>query len=472
MIGRESQIVLINKTLKQNKSSFIAFTGRRRVGKTYIINQAYKDYMSLKVTGIQNADLETQIVNFTQKIAEYSNQQIVTVPNNWQEVFLLLKNYLKTLPKNKKQVIVIDELPWICNAKSGFLQLLAHLWNDYLSTEKHFILVICGSATSWITQKIINDKGGLHNRVTQSIHLEPFTLKETKQFLDSKKIGLTNNSIVEIYMTMGGIPYYLEDIQRGESSSTAIERMCFENGGILKNEYQNLYKALFENPQNHEAIVSTLAMVKSGMTQNDLILKSKVQKGGPFTRAMNDLLMSGFVTQDAPFGKLKRGSVYRLVDEFSVFHHRFIKPNSKAPKEIWQTISASQPYKIWKGFAFETLCQKHVAEIKNALGIRNVYTQTNSFVHQGTSTNSGFQIDLLIDRKDASINLCECKFYDASFEIDKKYAMTLLARRAIFRETVKTKKNIFNTMITNYPMTKNAYSLDCVDVQITIDDLM
>ena len=198
MIGRESQIVLISKTLKQNKSSFIAFTGRRRVGKTYIINQAYKDYMSLKVTGIQNADLETQIVNFTQKIAEYSNQQIVTVPNNWQEVFLLLKNYLKTLPKNKKQVIFIDELPWICNAKSGFLQLLAHLWNDYLSTEKHFILVICGSATSWITQKIINDKGGLHNRVTQSIHLEPFTLKETKQFLDSKKIGLTNNSIVQI----------------------------------------------------------------------------------------------------------------------------------------------------------------------------------------------------------------------------------------------------------------------------------
>ena len=472
MIGRKAQIALIHKTIKQKKSSFIAFTGRRRVGKTYIINQEYGEHFCLKITGIQNADLQTQIVNVTQKIAEHSKQSIVTVPNNWQEVFLLLKIYLQTLPKNKKQVIFIDELPWICNAKGGFLQLLAHLWNDYLSTEKHFILVICGSATSWITQKVINDKGGLHNRVTQSIHLEPFTLAETKLFLQSKKINLTNNAIVEIYMAMGGIPYYLENIQQGESPSKAIERMCFENGGILKNEYQNLYKALFDYPQNHEAIVSTLAMTKSGMNQQDLAKKSKVQKGGPFTRAMNDLVMSGFVTQDAPFGKIKRGSVYRLVDEFSVFHHRFIKPNSKAPANIWQTISASQAYKIWKGFAFETVCLKHVDEIKKALGIRGVYTQTNSFVHTGNMEKKGFQIDLLIDRKDATINLCECKFYEAPFSIDKKYALTLQTRKAIFQETVKTKKSVFTTMITNYPIIQNEYSLDCVDAEITIDELM
>jgi uncharacterized protein len=371
-----------------------------------------------------------------------------------------------------KQGIFIDELPWVCTPKSGFLQLLAHLWNDYLSKENHFILVICGSATSWITQKVLNDKGGLHNRVTQTIHLEPFTLSECKLFFESKKINLTNKAITDLYMTMGGNPFYLENIKKGESPNATIARMCFTETGILKNEYQNLYQALFENANNHEAIVQTLALSQNGMSQADLLVKSKVAKGGPFNRAMTDLLLSGFVVEAQPYGKLKRGLVYRLVDEFSIFHHRFIKPNKKSSPAIWQTIAASQSYKIWKGFAFESLCLKHIPEIKTALGIKNVYTQVNSFSEKGTAQQDGFQIDIVIDRKDDTVNLCECKYYEAPFEIDKKQAHTLAMRRVQFRETTKTKKTIFNTLIANQPMKQNAYSLDCIDVHLTIDDLM
>lgn len=387
-------------------------------------------------------------------------------------LIFLFRNYLKQLPKNKKQVIFIDELPWMATAKSGFIQLLAHLWNDFLSHEKHFILVICGSATSWITNKIINDKGGFHNRVNLAIHLKPFTLAETKQFLQTKNIHFTPTGIAEIYMVMGGLPYYIEQIKKGESPTKAIERICFTETGILKYEYQNLYRALFNYWENHEAIVAVLAKSHRGLTRDQLTQKSKISAGGPFTRAINDLVLTGFVEESIPFGRKKRGSMYRLVDEFSVFYHRFMKGNEKKDSSIWQTISNSQAYKIWKGFAFETLCMKHTQEIKNALGIRNVYTETSSFTQLATDTKPGFQLDLIIDRKDATINLCECKFYDSNFEINKKYAQELKMRKTAFAEATGTKKMLVNTLIANEELIENEYALDVVDAFIHVSELM
>ena len=471
--GRLEQVKVMQEDMKTKKSSFVAITGRRRVGKTFLIREVYQDNMCFMVTGIQNAEVQLQINNFVNKIAEYNNGTLILgTISNWQQVFFLLKTYLKSLPKNKKQVIFIDELPWMATAKSGFIQLLAHLWNDYLSKEKHFILVVCGSATSWITQKIINDKGGFHNRVTLPLHLKPFTLAETKQFLDFKKMSFTNTGIATIYMTLGGLPYYLEQIKRGESPTKAIERLCFSETGILKNEYNNLYKALFNNWENHEAIVATLAMAHNGLNRENLIKKSKISAGGPFTRTMSDLVLTGFVSETIPFGKLNRGKVYRLVDEFSVFYHRFMKGNERKNKEVWETISNSQAYKIWKGFAFETLCMKHIAEIKTALGIKNVYTETSSFTKIGTKTQDGFQVDLVIDRKDATINICECKFYESNFEITKNYAQQIKMRKTSFREITGTKKMIVNTFISNENIIQNEHSLEVVDAFFNVGELM
>jgi uncharacterized protein len=473
MIGREAQTKIMQDAIQSKNSSFVAITGRRRVGKTYLIKEVYEKNICFSVSGIQNANLQAQINNFVQKIAEFNNTMLVLgTVNDWQKVFILLKSYLKELPKNKKQVIFIDELPWIATAKSGFIQLLAHLWNDYLSQEKHFILVVCGSATSWITQKIINDKGGFHNRVNLPIHLKPFTLAETKLFLKSKNISFTDTGIAEIYMILGGLPYYLEQIKKGESPSKAIERICFSETGILKSEYNNLYKALFTNWENHEAIVAILAQSHNGLTRESIIQKSKISAGGPFTRAMSDLVLTGFVEESNPFGKKKRGSIYRLVDEFSVFYHHFIKGNEKKDSSVWQIISNSQKYKIWRGYAFETLCMKHINEIKNALGIRNVYTETFSFTKKGTATTGGFQIDLIIDRKDAAINLCECKFYESNFEITKKYAQEIKQRKTAFQEETKTKKMIINTFIANENIIENEHSLEVVDFFINASELM
>jgi uncharacterized protein len=472
MIGRSSQIAAMTNALQVQRSSFIALTGRRRVGKTYLIEQVYQNYFCLKVTGIQGAGTQEQINNFMQKLMEVAQLTLIGQPANWQQVFILLKTYLNKLSKRKKQVIFLDELPWMSTNKSGFLQMLAHLWNDYLSKENHFILVVCGSATSWIIQKIVNDKGGLHNRLTEIIQLQPFTLSETKAFFTAKNIKLSNAAMVELYMAFGGIPFYLEKIKKGESVSVALERLCFSGVATFKNEYDNLYKALFDRPENYEAVVAALATVKNGLTREAIIKKANIAAGGPFTRTISDLIISGFVTEELPFGKAKRGSVYRLVDEFSIFYHRFMKNYKKAVKGYWQQQVGTQSYKIWTGYAFENICMKHTDAIKNALGIQNVFTTTASFQQKANNLTPGFQIDFIIDRNDQAINLCECKFYNAPFEIDKKYAAQLLLRKELFKTATGSRKTIFNTMITSQKMVQNMYSLDCVDNAITIDDFM
>jgi len=472
MIGRSSQIKKMHVLISQKKSSFLAVTGRRRVGKTHLVDEIYQKQLCLRVTGIQDANMKTQIVNFAQKLAEYSNKPIISLPQNWQELMLLLKTYLQSLSKTKKQVIFIDELPWVATKRSGFIQQLAHLWNDYLSKEKNFILVICGSATSWITKRVLNDKGGFHNRVTDHIKLRPFNLAETKEFLMSRDIRLTDQAITELYMVIGGIPYYLEQIKKGLSVSQIISQLCFSDDGILKYEYENLYKALFEHSENHEAIVATLAKHTGGLSRSDIILKSKVEAGGPYTRAMEDLLMSGFVDEIVPFGKRKRGATYRLMDEYSIFYHKFIFPNRKKDKDIWTTISNSQKYRIWTGFAFETVCHRHVNEIKNALGIAGVFTEHYSFRMKGDKSKTGLQIDLILDRKDDAINLCECKYYNDDVTISKDYATKLRQRRQGFIHKVGTKKSVFNTLITSYGITKNAYYHDVVDQHLSVSDLM
>ena len=471
MIGRKQEKKTLQHILDKKKSSFVAVTGRRRIGKSYLIDNFFEKNLCFRVTGIQNATLQKQIRNFADRISAFSKNPIPTNPNNWQEVFFHLRWYLSSLDKKTKQVIFIDELPWIATARSGYLQLLAHLWNDYLSKEKHFILVVCGSASSWLTSKIVNDKGGLHNRITDIINLKPFNLKETKLFLEAQNISLNPQEIAKLYMTLGGVPFYLEQVKKGDSAAIAIERICFSDKGALKHEYDNLYKALFRNSDKHEAIVKTLAKKSKGLTRKELINLSKINAGGSYTRTIDDLLLSGFITEFIPFGKKKRGVKYRLNDEFSIFYHRFMKKNKKFVNGMWSQITATQSYKIWQGYAFENLCFKHIDEIKKAIGIAAVYTEVSSYDIVGNSDEKGFQIDLLIDRNDNVINLCEIKYHAAPFKMDKKYANYLIERSQRFVERSKTKKQIFNTLITNFPFVDNVHSTGVIDVKIGLDDI-
>lgn len=472
MIGRKEEIKKINLLLASKKSEFLAVTGRRRVGKTFLIDTLLREYFCFSMTGIQNGTTQQQLLNFGVKLADYDQFASPEKPENWQRAFIQLRNYLKRLDSNRKQVIFIDELPWVATHRSSFIQMLAHLWNDYLSKESHFILVICGSATSWITRKIINDPGGLHNRVTELIHLFPFTIGETHAFLTEKGFRLSTSDVAQIYMTLGGIPFYLENIRKGESFPVAIERMCFSPQGLLKNEYHNLYQALFNQAEIHEAIVSALASSQHGNTHNEILKKTGLQASGSYRRAIEELLVSDFIMENTSYGNKKKGSMYRLIDEYSIFYHRFIKQQKKYIPGIWQQLAESQSYKIWAGYAFESLCHKHIDAIKSALGIAAVYTEISSLQVPGSDDGDGFQIDLIIDRKDASINLCEIKFHNGPFTIDKAYYHQLLAKRQRFIDYTKTKKQVFLTLITNHGVTQNAYATELVDAEVRLEELI
>lgn len=470
MIGRVFQKEQLERILKRERSAFVAVTGRRRVGKTYLIDHELESHMCFRLTGIQGASKQQQIQNFIAKLSEYQRTYHVT-PNNWQEVFILFKQFLQGLKKTKKQIIFIDELPWIATKRSGFLQILAHLWNDFLSKENHFVLVVCGSSTSWLNEQIVNNKGGLHNRLTDIINLKPFTLTETKAFFISKNIQLTLQEIAKIYMAFGGVPYYLEQVRKGENATTTIARNCFSDEGLLKNEYQNLYKALFDNAHLHEALVATLATSNTGLTRSEILKKTSLKDGGTLTRTINDLLLTGFISEFIPFGKAKRGVRYKLTDEYSIFYLRFIKPNKKITQSAWQHIASSQTYKIWMGYAFENLCFKHADNIKKSLGISGVNTQLSSLYVSRNKEQTGFQIDMLIDRADNTINLCEMKFYDTPYQLTRKKADDLLKKKYLFKIFTKTRKQLFITLVSNHQLISNAYSQEVIDSVVSLERL-
>jgi uncharacterized protein len=468
MIGRNEQLLQIEELMNSGKSEFVAVLGRRRVGKTYLIDNAFEGSFCFKVSGLQEGSMNEQLNNFDRKLLLFTKSKAkVETPKDWGEAFDRLQKYCDKLSKKKKHVLFFDELPWMCTAKSNCLTYLAHFWNDYLSKKKNFILVICGSASSWIEKNITNNKMGLHNRLTEIIMLKPFTLQETKLFLESKRIKFTYYEIARLYMSLGGIPYYLDGIKRGETVNGAIDRLCFQAGGRLKNEYDNLYRALFKNYNAHESIIQVLAGSQKGLMRKEILAKSKLEDGGPFTRVMMELIACGFVSTYNQFGKKKRDEVYRLADEYSSFYHKYIKRNSTTN---WSSISNTQSYKIWLGFSFEFLVFRHISQVLNKLGISGLDNRISTlYIHEGKKLNT--QIDLIIERSDNVIHLCEIKYYDTTITIDKHMYSNFKNKVEQLRNLSGVKKRVSITMICSNEIKKNEYALELVDSTVLLEDL-
>lgn len=469
MIGREEESKYLLDALSTGRSEMIAVIGRRRVGKTYLVKEVYKEHLLFQLTGTQYATIEEQLYNFTQKMNEYDREVLYTVPGNWTEAFLQLKRYLIRKKSKQRKVIFFDELPWLASRRSGFLEAFTYFWNDWAS-EADMVIVVCGSAASWMIDNVINHKGGLHNRITKRIHLEPFTLKETALFLKKNKVFLDYYQIIQLYMIMGGIPYYLNEINSGETAAQNINRICFGKSGLLRTEFQNLYAALFEFHENHVSIVEALSTKWKGMTRNEIIQASGFTNGGGLTKILYELTSSSFITAYQPFGKKKRDTLYRLTDEYSLFYLKFIKDAHTSKTDVWLQYMQTPKYQAWSGYAFECLCLKHITSIKKALGIPALYTEESSFISKGNETTQGIQIDMLIDRKDNAINICEMKFLSNEMTVSKEYATVLRRRREAFREITRTKKHLFTTLITTYGLIHNEYSLGTIDQVVTVDE--
>jgi len=474
IIGRTEEILLLKDALKAKEACLMAVYGRRRVGKTFLIHTYFNDRMAFELTGMYGASLKEQLQQFSKALQKATRSALaLKPPENWVEAFHALEQYLTEKTKGKKWVVFLDEFPWLDGRKSGFLSAFEHFWNSWASRQSNMLVVICGSAASWMIRNIVNNKGGLHNRITQKIRLLPFTLAETETYLRSMGSNLDRYQILQIYMALGGIPQYLKSVGKGSSAMQVIEKVCFSKDGLLTGEFNNLYGSLFEIADNHIKVIRALAATTKGLTRQEIIDTCNLSSGGRTSLMLEELEESGFIRSVLPYNKITKDAIYRLIDEFSIFYLKFMDKTRSSGKNIWAKLSAGPSYKIWCGMAFEAVCLKHVDQIKKGLVIEGIETEESAWRYvpgKGRSEN-GAQIDLLIDRKDRNINICEMKFYTDEYSLDKSYTIELRQKLEVFKEKTKTKKTLFLTMITTYGIKENSHSISLVQKSLTMDIL-
>jgi uncharacterized protein len=468
LVGREAEKLIIEQMIMSNRSEFLAIYGRRRIGKTYLIDHVCGSKMVFSMAGLHHANLSEQLQNFTLEF-QAKTKMFVSKPTNWLDAFSLLKQYIEKLPKGKK-VVFIDELPWLSSPKSNFLSSLELFWNSWASKRQDILLVVCGSAASWMIKNIVKNKGGLHNRITQTIRLLPFKLKETEIFLKKNGIQLTKYQITQLYMIMGGVPYYLMAIKKGMSIEQIINALCFSKDGLLRNEFDYIYHSLFDDAEAHLSVIKVLATKSGGLTRAEILKETKLPNAGSTSRVLEELEESGFIAKNVPILNKNKDSLYRVVDFYTLFYLQFVA-KQKLNSNTFLSITRLANWPIWLGLAFESICLQHIGEIKNKLGIGGVNTQQASWVKKGSSIEQGTQIDLLIDRDDAIISVCEMKFSKDAFVIKKEYADALRTKLAVFKDVSKTRKSVFLTFVSTFGVQKNDYAFELVQNEVLLDDL-
>jgi uncharacterized protein len=468
LIGRESEKKIIEELLESSQSEFLAIYGRRRIGKTYLIDQVCGNKIIFTLTGLHHATLKEQLQNFS-ILFQNQTKKFIPQATNWLGAFQLLTQHLESLP-NQKKVIFIDELPWLNTPKSNFLGSLEHFWNSWASKRNDIFLVICGSAASWMINNIVKNKGGLHNRITKSISLKPFNLHESELLLRKNGIQFTKYQIAQLYMILGGVPYYLKAVKKGMSLDQIVNELCFTKDGLLKNEFQYVFQSLFDNAENHLKVIKALSEKNKGLTRTEILEKTELSNAGSTTRILEELEESGFILKYIPLYNKNKESLYRIIDYYTLFYIQFIEKR-KATTNTFLTISKLPNWSIWQGLAFENICFQHILPIKQKLGISGVNTQEASWYKKGNSEEKGTQIDLLIDRDDAIISICEMKFTNDSYVISKEYAEHLRKKITVFRANSKTKKTIFMTMITTFGLKKNEYAYELIQNEVVLEDL-
>lgn len=478
IIGREDEMEILQEIYSSCEPHFLAVYGRRRIGKTFIISEIFKDKgIYFEVTGMKNGKLLDQLFQFSFEFSRIFNKGVkLPTPKSWIAAFQKLQEAIEQI-RDQKIILFFDEAPWLASRKSGFLSALEHFWNRYLSKNPQIILIICGSSASWIIKKVIYNKGGLYNRVTRKMRLLPFKLQDVESYLKSRQIGLDRKQIVDLYMVFGGVPKYLSYVKRGHSVAQIISETCFSDKGALYEEFSALYGSLFEDSEQHIAVVHALSEVISGMTKSELLTKAHLSSGGTSSKVIQELVDAGFIMYIPPFGKKKVDGKYRLYDEYSLFYLTWIKKLARTnlesgDGEFWMKKQGTPEWHAWSGYAFESLCLKHIGQIKKALGISGVETIASGWwYHSKDKEERGAQIDLVIDREDRCVNLCEMKYSDSQFAITKDYLDNLKNKKQVFREKTQRNKALFTTMVTPYGVKKNSYSLEGVDRELTLDDL-
>ena len=471
IVGRKDEIARLNRCMAEARAQLVVVYGRRRVGKTYLVNEYFDHDFAFKLTGAYRQPKEFQLAGFADELANRTGLR-QPAPANWRDAFRMLRTYLDSLPTGEKNVVFFDEMPWLDTAKSGFLPVFEWFWNDWASTRENLVFIVCGSATSWMIEHIAENKGGLFNRQSCRIYLEPFTLCETELFLKAQGIAWSRYEIAECYMIMGGIPYYLSLLDGAYTYTQNIDRLFFKRHGELWDEFDRLFQTLFSNSEAYVKIVEALSAKAGGLTRNAIAEKAGLPANGALTKMLRDLESSGFVRVSTFYGKKKKDALYQLSDYYTAFYFRYIKDNYGKDERYWSNAIDNPARRAWAGLTFEQLCKDHIPQIKGKLGISGVLSEESIWYTSGDEELgiSGAQIDLLIERRDRVINVCEMKFSINEYAIDKNYDMNLRNKLETFRVLTNCKKSLQTTMITTYGVKQGKYS-GIIQSQVTLDDL-
>lgn len=481
IIGRTKEQHLLQKVLQSKEAEFVAIYGRRRVGKTFLVRQYCKSQgVYFEATGEKDGKLRNQLENFLGAMQNtFAPKLPIETPKSWKQAFYILTVLIESLPRNQKIILFFDELPWMASRRSGLIQALDHLWNTTWSQMPNVKLIVCGSSASWILDNLIHAKGGLYNRLTQTIHLQPFRLAEVKAFLASRGITLNQQQVLELYLVFGGIPFYLRHIEKGKSATQNVNDLCFQRDAPFFSEFDQLFSALFDHAETHTKIIRAIAQKRNGISREELLQSTGMESGGTVKKRLYELEASGFIETVTPYGKAKKDFQIKIIDEYTLFYLHWIEPikhkrivgdNSR----YWASKSKEASFSIWRGFAFEAVCVKHIAQIIRALELEDLAGEVSGWRHvpkKGDSIRNGAQIDLLIDRYDNAITLCEIKCHNSKFVLDKSYAKNLVNKMDVFEAKTKTRKQLFLCLISVYGMKPNIWSEDLVTNEVTLDDL-
>ena len=472
LIGREKEIMQLQRCLDSERSELVIVYGRRRVGKTFLIDQFFSGKYDFTFVGGHKLSQRIQLRNFAKALKLAMGESSQRVFSDWFDAFDTLEVYLESLPSDHKKVIFIDEMPWVDTLKSDFTAAFENFWNGWAARRSDIMFVASGSATSWMVDKLVENQGGLHARITQHIYLRPFTLLETEQYLRSHGCQWDRFQITQCYMLFGGIPFYLSLLDVRQSLVQNVDQLCFSRGGALQLEFDELYNALFTYADNYITVVSLLANHRNGLTSQEISSMSKID-GKQLKKILSNLERCDFIMKFSYYGKKSRDSLYRLIDFYTIFYIKYIEPNKDTHDEQWWGHHYdSRSVESWQGLSFELLCLLHISEMKTALGIAGVATEVSAWFEKTDKENGihGAQIDLIIERADRVIHLCEMKFCQDGYRLTSEYAMKLRERMGLFREKTKTRKALVNTFVTTFGVAnKNSSSL--VHSEVTLDDL-
>lgn len=473
MIGRKEELYQLRKLYNSQEAELVAIYGRRRVGKTYLVNEVFSNEITFQHAGMSpieanNRLKKEQLKGFYTSLKMHG-AKVKRMPKDWQDAFYMLECYLRDCDTGNRQLVFLDELPWMDTKNSGFLIAFEHFWNNWGCHRKNLMVIVCGSANSWILDNLIDNRDGLYGRLTGIIKLSPFTLHECEEYFQSMQFVLSRYDIVQSYMVVGGIPYYMRNYDNRKSLAQNIDRLFFGKDALLRIEYDRLFSSIFSSPEEMKRIVELLSQRSAGFTRKEISEKTGISNGGELTKKLNALVASDFVLCYVPFGVKGKTDHYKLVDPFCLFFLHFVKNHDKMDRNFWTNNQTHQEIVSWRGIAFENVCFNHIPQIKKALQIQGVASSESSWSKR-SDDEEGTQIDMLIDRDDNVINVCEMKFYGEMFTVSKQYYMTLLKRQRILGELIPKKKSIRTTLITTMGLVPNNYSSIFTNV-ITMDDL-